>query len=385
MPRCPTCLLWGHEARQCPDSCCAACKHYGHTAVACQACEYCQQYGHTPEDCPTLLPRRDQRPREPDAAAAAQSLVRYEGWRDEAAPLHAPQLASGAAAAGGGTAAPVAASSSARQGGWPVGPTLPDPPPPRPGKPKPKAEPPARVPVVPRNPAAAANWQQEQFQLKHHLGASLSHASDVSESSSVWQEVPDANEVPVWEEAGGDWEATGRAPLPSPSVGAAAAAAGAAARSTAGDLLQPLSESVKQTLQAQPQQQQQQDTWVIEPAAPQAADTWGSVVEEEPASLAHGKPSQQHTATQQQQQQEEEVDAASEPVSLAQLLPEHTAELAAALPEGMLPAGWQFSYATWEELERGMRWAVKGFTRMQVRPEGAAMAQYRQCLGRVLV
>jgi hypothetical protein len=66
-----------------------------------------------------------------------------------------------------------------------------------------------------------------------------------------------------------------------------------------------------------------------------------------------------------------EEDAASEPVSLEQLLPEHAAELAAALPEGMLPADWQSTCATWEQLERAMRWAVKGFTRTQVWPVGA--------------
>ena len=57
---------------------------------------------------------------------------------------------------------------------------------------------------------------------------------------------------------------------------------------------------------------------------------------------------------------------AREIVPLPLLLPDAAAELAAALPEGMLPSDWT-SYPTWRDLEKAVQWAVAGMTRTQPR------------------
>mgnify|MGYP001807327985 CR=1 FL=1 len=132
----------------------------------------------------------------------------------------------------------------------------------------------------------------------------------------MWDEVPQPNSPAVWEEEGGDWEATGRTPMVSP------------ARPALAGVLQPLPGSIKRMgmgsqnaereadAWGQPQQQRQQqaDTWGDElpPAAglgvwspkqqqQQQADAWGG--EQQGSSI----PAQQQQQQQQQQQRQRPV------------------------------------------------------------------------------
>jgi hypothetical protein len=57
---------------------------------------------------------------------------------------------------------------------------------------------------------------------------------------------------------------------------------------------------------------------------------------------------------------------ARELVPLPLLLPAAAAELAAALPDGMLPSDWT-SYPTWRDMEKAVQWAMAGMTRTQPR------------------
>jgi len=59
-------------------------------------------------------------------------------------------------------------------------------------------------------------------------------------------------------------------------------------------------------------------------------------------------------------------DESQELLPLKLLLPQHAADLEAALPAGMLPQDWA-SFPTWHELEQAMHWVVKGMTRTQPR------------------
>lgn len=173
VPRCSSCLLWGHAELQCPDTHCPVCDCYGHTAAACQACKHCQQYGHEEADCP-------QKQLQTQAGASA---------------------------------------------GWLAGPSLPEA--------TTKQASPARPAPLPRKAAA---WQHKRLKELQQLDTWGRESPGASESSSVWSEPPEPEAPAVWEEQGGDWEATGRTPMVSPAAPAAAVEASV--------LLQPLPDAL---------------------------------------------------------------------------------------------------------------------------------------------
>lgn len=202
MPRCPTCLLWGHVEQQCPDTHCPTCDCYGLTVSTCQACKHCHQYGHEAADCP-------QKQLHTQAGDAA---------------------------------------------GWLAGPSLPE---------AAMQVSPARPAPLPRKTAA---WQHKRLKELQQLDTWGRESPDASESSSVWLEPPEPEAPAVWEEQGGDWEATGRTPMASPAAPAAAVEASV--------LLQPLPDvltsppAATATLPQQPmaplqQQQQQQSSFAL--------------------------------------------------------------------------------------------------------------------------
>jgi hypothetical protein len=129
-------------------------------------------------------------------------------------------------------------------------------------------------------------------QLEQSAGGDSSPGA--SESSSVWLEVPEPEVPAVWEEPGGDWEAAGRTPMVSPATGGTAV--------QAGQVLQPLSESVKHLQQQQREGRPGGVSAAVALLDP-VADTWGQAPAETdqgpPAAAAGGV-----ISTRQQQQEE---------------------------------------------------------------------------------